>query len=189
LHPGMNQFLWNLRYPDATDVNGVLWSVNGASEPVGPEVPPGTYYVQLSYGGATTPKRAFTVTLDPRLHASQAALEQRFDLMMRIYKAENELDGTLNQALALRDKLAPTSAAYTSLNDAIGGLVELRIQSSEGGLMFRARLHAWLTNIGQQVDQEFEAPTPAMVQVADLYIQEADAGAALLRAAMARAGR
>ncbi|MGH9484689.1 MAG: WD40/YVTN/BNR-like repeat-containing protein, partial [Terriglobales bacterium] len=187
LHAGMNRFEWNLRYPDATDVNGVLWSVNGASEPLGPEVVPGTYYVQLTYGGHTTAKQPFVVKLDPRLHASQAALQQRFALMMRIYNAENQLDSTLNEALAARSKLAAGTAGNTNLSHAIDGLVNLRIQSSEGGLMFRARLHAWLTNIGKQVDQQFEAPTPGMVQVADMYIREATAGVARLQAALAKA--
>ncbi|MGH9487979.1 MAG: WD40/YVTN/BNR-like repeat-containing protein [Terriglobales bacterium] len=189
LHPGMNRFQWNLRYPDAADVNGVLWSVNGASEPIGPEIVPGTYCVQLSYGGTTTPGQPFIVKLDPRLHASQAALEQRFALMMRIYNAENQLDSALNDALAARSKLAAGTADYASLSNGIDSLVNLRIQSSEGGLMFRARLHAWLTNIGKQVDQQFEAPTPGMVQVADMYIREATEGVARLHAALAKAGQ
>ncbi|MGH9474901.1 MAG: VPS10 domain-containing protein [Terriglobales bacterium] len=200
LHPGMNRFQWNLRYPDATDVNGVLWSVNGASEPIGPEVVPGTYYVQLSYAGTTTPKQSFVVKLDPRLHASQSALQQRFALMMRIYAAENRLDTALNQALTVRAELARAIAAdpgpsaqaaqitYTSLSQQIDGLVNLRIQSSEGGLMFRAGLHAWLTNIGKQVDQQFRAPTPGMVQVADMYIRQAAEGVARLQATLAKAG-
>lgn len=199
LRPGMNRFQWNLRYPDATDVNGILWSVNGASEPVGPEVVPGTYYVQLSYGDSQTPKQPLVVKLDPRLSTTQAQLEQRFALMMRIYDAENQLDGTLNQALEVQRQLAKAVAAdpgatraalqasYDGLSKQIGELVDLRIQSSEGGLMFRAMLHAWLTNIGKQVDQQFRAPTPGMAQVADLYIQQADAGVAGLKAELAKA--
>lgn len=200
LHAGVvNRFLWNLHYPDAVDVHGILWTYNGASEPVGPQVVPGTYYAVLSYDGHTQRQR-FTVKLDPRLHTSQAALKQRFDLMMRIHRALNRLDTTLNHALTTRHALGDAIAAkrvrgeaaqqaYERLRQDIDHLVNLKIQSNEGGLMFRARLHAWLTNIDQAVNQEYRAPTPSMVQVADEYMREARAGVTRLKAAIAEARR
>ena len=100
----MNRFQWNLRYPDAAEVNGIFHSGFSASQPVGPQIVPGTYYVTLAYGGATQ-KQPLVVKLDPRLTTTQAALQQRFDLLMRVHDAVNGLDTTLNKAIATRDTL------------------------------------------------------------------------------------
>src|SRR6185312_1511405 len=101
VEPGMNRFQWNLRYPDAAEVKGIFHSGFSASQPVGPEVVPGTYYVTLTYGG-TTQKQPLVVKLDPRLTTTQAALQQRFDLLMRVHNAVNGLDTTLNKAIETR---------------------------------------------------------------------------------------
>ena len=100
----MNRFQWDLRYPNAVDVKGIFNSGFSAAEPVGPEVVPGTYYVTLTYGGATQ-KQPFEVKLDPRLQTTQAELQQRFDLLMQVHDALNELDTNLNQAIDARDAL------------------------------------------------------------------------------------
>ena len=47
---GMNRFVWNLRYPDATAFPGlIMW----AGSVTGPRVPPGTYQVRLTADGKT----------------------------------------------------------------------------------------------------------------------------------------
>jgi hypothetical protein len=124
------------------------------------------------------------VTLDPRLHTTQAELQQRFDLLMRIHGAINQLDTALNQALDARDAVAkpaadgadPADPAVAALNRDIEDLVDLKIQSGEGALVYPGRLRAWLSAISGQVSMALVAPTPSMVQVAEDYIQQADAG-------------
>jgi photosystem II stability/assembly factor-like uncharacterized protein len=195
--PGMNAFQWDLRYPDAVDVKGIYNSFFAAAVPVGPEVLPGTYYATLTYGHATQ-KRRFTVELDPALRTTQAQLQQRFDLLMRIHDALSRLDSHLNQAIDSRDALAkavaggsvPASAAQPALarlNRDIGQLVDLRIQSSEGALVYPPRLRSWLTSIASQVGMAFVPPTPSMVKVADGYINDAAAGVSRLRSDVAAA--
>ena len=47
---GMNQFVWNLRYPDAISFPGlIMW----AGSVTGPRVPPGKYQVRLTVDGKT----------------------------------------------------------------------------------------------------------------------------------------
>ena len=197
LKPGMNRFQWNLRYADAVDVKGIYNSFFAAAEPLGPEVVPGTYYAVLSYAN-TTVKQPFTVTLDPRLTTTQAELQQRFDLLMRIHDALNGLDTALNQAIDARSALEKAVAdksvsatqaqpALDSLNRDIDDLVDLRIQSGEGALVFPPRLRAWLSSIADQVGMAFVAPRPAMIEVADGYIREAGAGVMRLQADVAGA--
>jgi len=193
----MNRFQWDLRYPDAVDVKGIFNSGFSAAEPVGPEVMPGTYTVTLTYDGATQ-KQPFEVELDPRLQTTQAELQQRFDLLMQIHEALNQLDTNLNQALDTRDALQKAIAdgsmtgdqaqkALDDLNRDIDDLVDLKIQSGEGALVYPGRLRSWLTSIATQAGLAFVPPTPAMVQVADGYIQDADAGVARLKADIAAA--
>ncbi len=197
LHAGMNRFQWNLRYPDAVEVKGVFHSGFAAAKPVGPKVVPGTYYAVLSYG-KTTRKQPFVVKLDPRLGTSQAELQQQFHLLMQIHDALNGLDTALNQAIAVRSSLeravakkkdsAPAARqALAGLDRDIDGLVDLRIQSGEGALVYPPRLRAWLTSIASQVGMALVAPTPAMQQVAASYIAQAHAGVARLESDVASA--
>ena len=194
VEPGMNRFQWDLRYPDAVEVKGIFHSGFSATQPVGPEVVPGTYYVTLAYGG-TTQKQPLVVKLDPRLQTTQAELQQRFDLLMRVHDAVNRLDTTLNRAIDRRDALeksvaggggnAQSRAALDKLNHDIEELVDLRIQSGEGALVYPPRLRSWLSAITGQIEMAFVPPTPAMVQVANGYIRDAAAGVTRLESDMA----
>ncbi len=195
--PGMNRFQWNLAYPDAVDVKGIYNSPFAAAAPAGPEVLPGTYYATLSYGDATQ-KQSFMVKLDPTLQTTQAGLQQRFDLLMRLHAAVNRLDVNLNQAIddrsalekAVADKSVSAGKArpvLSRLSRDIDGQVDLKIQSSEGALVYPPRLREWLTLTAGQVSTAFVAPTPAMVQVADGYIADAAAGVRRLQSDVAAA--
>ena len=191
IEPGMNHFQWNLRYPDAVDVKGIYNSFFSAATPVGPEVVPGTYRVTLTYGDSTQ-EQSFEVKLDPNLNTTQAELKQRFDLLMKIHDAVNELDTNLNRAIAARDSLQQAvdkksvsaraaQPALDKLSHDIDGLVDLKIQSGEGALVYPGRLRSWLTSIASQIELALVPPTPAMVKVADGYIQDAEAGVSRLK--------
>ncbi|TAN21919.1 MAG: glycosyl hydrolase [Acidobacteria bacterium] len=190
LHPGMNRFQWNLRYANAVDVKGIYNSGFAAAVPVGPEVVPGTYNVTLSYDGKTQ-SQSFEVTLDPNLHTSQAELQQRFDLLMRIHSALNDLDVNLNKAIdartAIRKADAPGQAnpAADRLTRDIDEYVDLKIQSGEGALVYPGRLRAWLSSISGQVSMALVPPTPVMVEIANGYIHDASEAVARIQADLA----
>ncbi len=187
IEPGMNHFQWDMRYPEAADVKGIFNSGFSASPPTGPEVVPGTYRATLTYGtGQQT--QSFVVKLDPRLQTTQAQLQRRFALLMRIHGAVARLDTALNQAIDARDALQKAGSGGTALdklNRDIDDLVDLRIQSGEGALVYPPRLRSWLSGITNQVEQAYVAPTPAMVLVANGYIKEAGAGVARLESDIA----
>jgi hypothetical protein len=197
--PGMNRFQWDLRYSDAADVKGVYNSFFAATAPVGPEVMPGTYQVMLTYGDATQ-SQPLVVKLDPTIRTTQAGLQQRFDLLMRLHAAVDQLDSNLNRAIdargaiekAVADKSVSAGAAQPALNRLnrdIDDLVDLKIQSGEGALVYPPRLRAWLTLIGGQISTGFVPPTPAMAQVADGYINDAAAGVSRLQSDVADANK
>lgn len=197
IKPGMNRFQWDLSYPDAMDVKGVYNSFFAAAAPVGPEVMPGTYHATLSYGDVTQ-TQSFVVKLDPTLQTTQAQLQQRFDLLMRLDVAVDRLDFNLNQAIdarsalekAVADKSVSAGTAQpvlSRLSRDTDGLVDLKIQSSEGAVVYPPRLRAWLTLIAGQVRTAFVAPTPAMVRVAAGYIADAAARVPRLQSDVAAA--
>lgn len=199
LHPGMNRFLWDLHYPNAVDVKGIYESEHsqGPKAPVGPEVVPGTYYAVLSYASATQ-KQSFVVKLDRRLPTTQAELQQRFDLLMRIRDSIGRLDTALNQGIDARGALEKAIAgkkvsgsraqqALASLNHDIDDLVDLRIQSDEGSLVYAGKLRAWLSWLASEVSASFLPPTPAMLSAANTYVGQEHEGVARLRADAKRA--
>jgi hypothetical protein len=160
-------------------------------------VVPGTYYAALSYAN-NTQKQPFTVKLDPRYPTTQAELQQRFDLLMRIHDSIGRLDTALNQAIDARGALEKAVAdkkvsgnraqkALASLNHDIDGLVDLRIQSDEGSLVYAGMLRSWLSWLTDEVSASLLPPTPAMVSAANTYIAQEHDGVARLGADTQRA--
>lgn len=200
--PGTNRFQWNLRYPDATEVNGFNPPVAAGGLPDevdGPVVVPGRYEVVLDYGGRTV-RRSFAVALDPRLHAGAKALQARLTLELRIHHTLDELDRSINRAIAVRDRLeravvqkrssaARAQAAIGALDGAIGDLVQLDIQSSEGSLLHETKLRSHLAYLAADVDLAYAQPTPAQYAVFEQLRREARLGERRLEAAMLQGER
>ena len=198
----MNSFEWNLRYPDASEVTGFEPPIaaGGLDDDVnGPVVVPGSYSVVLDYGGQTS-KQSFNVALDPRLHESQEDLAARLELGLKIHSALDALDKKLNEAIAARDKLtaavaqhhlaqAQASDALSALNNEIGDLVQLQIQSSEGSVLHPTKLRSHLAYLAADIDLSYLRPTKAEYAVFDQLNQEAQAGEQRLDAATAAADK
>ncbi|MDE2448297.1 MAG: glycosyl hydrolase [Gammaproteobacteria bacterium] len=197
LHRGMNSFMWDFRYPTAVEAKGAYHAGRGVMPPIGPEVVPGMYYAVLTYGG-TTQKQPFEIKLDPNLNTTQAALQQRFDLLMSIQGAMNRLDIALNQATDARARIEKAVAdkqvsarkaqkVLADLNRDIDAVIDFTIQSSRGFDVFPPRLREWLTGIYSRVDYAYVQPTPEMMQVANGYIEDEHRGVARLQTDVARA--
>jgi hypothetical protein len=93
---GLNEFVWNLRYPDARRVRGmILWG----GQLAGPRAVPGEYQVRLTAAGKTFTER-FAVKKDPRLATTQADFEKQFALLSQI---RDKLTETHNGILRIRD--------------------------------------------------------------------------------------
>ena len=79
---GLNEFKWDLRYPGATDFEGmIIWSARPAR---GPKAPVGNYQVRLKVG-AYSQTYPFRVDMDPNLKGiTKADLQEQFDLAVKI---------------------------------------------------------------------------------------------------------
>ncbi|MEO8748240.1 MAG: hypothetical protein ABI379_11390, partial [Rhodanobacter sp.] len=191
LHAGMNRFQWNLRYANAVEVKGIFNSDFAAAIPIGPEVVPGTYDAVLAYRGQKV-TQPFEVKLDPRLTATQAQLQERLDVLMQIHTALNNLDTTLNQAIDTRADLEKSSSGsakkpLAALNNDIEDLVNLKIQSGEGALVYPGKLRGWLTSIADDIGMAFVPPNAAQSEVAKTYVDQAQQGVTRLQADIAQA--
>jgi photosystem II stability/assembly factor-like uncharacterized protein len=202
IEPGMNTFQWNLRYSDATEVEGFYApeAAGGLDNSVeGPTVVPGNYTVVLDYGGRKS-QQSFAVALDPRIAASSQELDAQLALQMQIHATLDSLNKTINRAIAARDKLqesaskqtltkAQAAAAIGDLDREINNLVQMAIRSSEGDLLHQPKLRSHLAYLAGDVGLAYGQPTPAMYEVFRALDQQAKAGEQKLEAAVAEADK
>jgi photosystem II stability/assembly factor-like uncharacterized protein len=185
--PGMNSFQWDLRYPDATEVTGFEPSGSGGGledSLIGPQIVPGNYTVTLDYGGAQT-SQPLVLTLDPRSTATAEDLAARRDLGLKIHALQDELDRTVNAAVAVRAKVPAGSAAASQLDAAIGDVIDLvHPQADEGSLLYEARLRNFIAYLNAEVDTGYVRPTAAEYQVFEKLSADAASAEAKLKAAM-----
>jgi photosystem II stability/assembly factor-like uncharacterized protein len=110
--PGMNRFVWDLRYPGPEILKGaILWG-GGTS---GPRAVPGAYQVRVR-SGAWSETKGFRVLKDPELDVTEADLEEQFDFLVEV-----------------RDEITKTHAAIGRLRDvkAQAGAIAERVKSEE----------------------------------------------------------
>ena len=93
---GHNEFLWNMRYPDAESFTGlVLWA--GGTR--GPAAIPGTYSAKLTIADKSYSTK-FQIVKDPRSPASDADFKAQLDFLLK-----------------LRDKLTETHVAIKKIRE------------------------------------------------------------------------
>ncbi|HLK63764.1 MAG TPA: hypothetical protein VKU19_10020 [Bryobacteraceae bacterium] len=93
---GMNRFVWNLRYEDATTFPGLIMWAGGVT---GPRVSPGSYQVRLTVDGKSQTE-SFEVKKDPRLKTTPEDYAKQISL-----------------ALQLRDKLSETNQGVIRIRE------------------------------------------------------------------------
>ncbi len=201
IQPGANRFRWDLRYPDATEVNGFNPPIAAGGEEdavSGPAVLPGTYRVTLSYGGMSA-QASFEVALDPRIHVGADALAARFALEQKIHSTLDSTDRTTNEALTVRGRLqqaASRATASSQVRDAlaaldaeIGAVVQLETKSSEGTLLQETKLRDHLAYLAADVDMAYDRPTAAQYAVFGELEHQATTAQQKLEETMAQAKR
>lgn len=100
---GMNTFLWNMRYPNATPIEGtnVMWAGSG----IGAKVVPGTYKVRLLIGTEVISEQSFEILKDPRVAVSDADLKEQFDLIQKINGKVSEAHAAVNDIRKVRNQV------------------------------------------------------------------------------------
>ena len=200
--PGMNSLRWDLRYADATDVIGFEppEETDGlTADARGPLVNPGRYTVVLHYGSHSY-RQTFQVALDPRLHTTPAALKEHLELELALHSTIDVLDRDINAAIRVRQRLehavgahkvaaARAAPALDALNQAIDGVVQLKVRSSEGDVMNEMRLRSFLAYLQSNVGLDYGPPDTGLIAACARLQGEARSGESKLQAATAAGQR
>ena len=100
---GVNSFVWNMRYPDASSFsNIILW----AGSVTGPVAPPGTYQVRMAVDGKPVATEKFRLLEDPNSKATAADLAEQFALEIKIRDALSQANDAVKTIRNIRQQMA-----------------------------------------------------------------------------------
>jgi hypothetical protein len=177
---GMNRFVWNLRYPNATGFPGlIMWSGNLQ----GPVVPPGTYKVRLRTAGWTTTE-SFGVKKDPRVPASDEDLQAQFTLLNRIRERVSAANEAVRRIRAVKEQLEGVTTRARRMSGGTGTrlaavadslksklsrveeeIYQVRNRSNQDPLNYPIRLNNKIAALSGVVASADARPTDQSVQV------------------------
>ena len=101
--PGVNTFVWNMRYPDASSFPGmILWAANVT----GPLVPPGSYKVRLTVNGRPVATEPFKVLPDPRIKATLAEWQEQSRVALQIRDRFSEANDAVKEIRRVKSELS-----------------------------------------------------------------------------------
>lgn len=103
---GMNQFEWDMNYPQAERVEGlILW--NGFVG--GPKAAPGNYFAKFK-SGSDSAEVAFTILPDPNYKTSQAEYEEQFNHLITIRDKFSAIMKAIKNIREIRQQMNDFSA-------------------------------------------------------------------------------
>jgi photosystem II stability/assembly factor-like uncharacterized protein len=107
---GANSFNWNLMYPDAERVKGmILWWASLS----GPRALPGDYKVSLSKNGKLQNEQTFRLLKDPRSSSSMDDLQAQFDFIIEIQEKLTETHKALKNITKVKSKIKQLKSAVS----------------------------------------------------------------------------
>lgn len=172
---GLNRFVWNMRYADATGFPGLLmW----AGALTGPEIVPGQYKVELTVDGKTE-SQTFTVIKDPRAPTTAEDFDKQLALALKIRDRVSAADSAVVNIRAALDQLKPY---LTSSNQKVAGMAkdlsdqltaieeniyQTKLRADEDALNYPIKLNNKLAAVGDTVQSTDVAPTAQSYAVFD----------------------
>jgi hypothetical protein len=184
LRPGLNRFVWDLKYPgpEALDLslspprNEPL--ADPADPPSGPTVVPGRYRVEVSIGSQTMSVE-LSVVKDPRLSTTPEAYLQQFAMLQELTASLGKVNATVNKIRRLKNRLAVlgsdsaaddlatvAAAAKEQLAAIEAVLVDVHRESRRDVLRHPAGLDDTLVDLISTVSLSDTAPTTQATAVA-----------------------
>jgi photosystem II stability/assembly factor-like uncharacterized protein len=98
---GLNQFVWDLRYPGPLQVPGAIYR---RYDPIGPIAPPGQYEVEINVGGYRA-TQTFEVLADPRLDTTREEFNELNRFLLAIRDEITSTHETVFRIRNLRERL------------------------------------------------------------------------------------
>lgn len=142
---GMNQFVWNLLYPAAEKIEGmILW--NGL--PGGIVAPPGDYFYKLK-AGSDSAEGTFTVKADPNYKITQAEYDEQFNFLTKAGDKFNAVQQAIKDIRALRTQM--TDFTGRQQKDSIKGIKAMVDSISKQLTAIEEKLYQTKAKSGQDV--------------------------------------
>ena len=172
---GSNQFVWNMRYKDASSFDGmIMWSGSLA----GPRAVPGEYSVELTVNDESKTQN-FTILADPRLGISQEGYQSQFDFITEVNGLVSESHETIKDIREIKGQLkvykgilkdhedivSEISAVDSILNSIETSLYQTKNQSRQDPLNFPIKLTNKLAHLNSLTQFSEGPPTDQAVAV------------------------
>jgi hypothetical protein len=184
---GVNQFNWNMRYPDAESFPGlIMW----AGSVRGPQAVPGGYVARLIVGEDSSDV-TFRINPDPRSETPIAGLQEKFDFLIAVRDKLTETHEAIKQIRSLRDQVddvleripedhpeADSIEAFAQrmldgMKEVEEALYQTKNQSGQDPLNYPIRLNNKLAAVGGVTRGNFP-PTDQAYAVRDELIRQID---------------
>ncbi|UOG72826.1 glycosyl hydrolase [Hymenobacter tibetensis] len=175
---GLNRYVWDLRYPDASQFEGlILWG--GGTQ--GPKAVPGTYKARLTLNQQTQ-ETTFTVLPDPRSKATPQDLQAQFSFLQEVQQKLTETHDAIRDIRTIRGQLSTITGPLKDHANAkdvleLAGDIEKKItqieevlyqtknKSGQDPLNFPIRLNNKLANLVGQASTGDYRPTEQAIAV------------------------
>ncbi len=185
---GMNTMSWDMRYPDAEKIDGIIMWNDGLS---GPLAPPGKYSVKLVVGQDSI-LQTFQLRKPGNVSASDADLKEQFDLAMKIrdkisavHKAIGNIRSIRSQLNASVEKAGKDSSLKKMLRtekDTIDkkitaieeALYQTKLKANQDILNYPIQLNDKLAGVYDIVNSGSTKPTKQSYQVFEQLALKAD---------------
>jgi photosystem II stability/assembly factor-like uncharacterized protein len=172
---GLNRFVWNMRYADATEIEGErspMWAGNLT----GPKIVPGNYKVRLIVGKKVVQEEIAQILKDPRNEASDADLKAQFDLLLKIHNKLDENHKAINQMREIKKAVSEymksvkdtvliakfqklTKPMLKNLEDLEQTLVQNKARATQDLLAYPIRLNDKIAGVANVVSSSDAKPT------------------------------
>ena len=101
VNKGMNQFVWNMQYPEAEKIEGmILW--NGSPGTV--VSPPGNYFAKFKVQKDSV-EVPFVISADPNYKITQADYEAQFNFLAQVIDKFNEVQKAIKNIRSIRTQI------------------------------------------------------------------------------------
>ena len=175
---GLNQFVWNMRYEGATDIDGrqILW----AGSTTGPRAVPGTYTVRLIVDDETVMEQPFVIKKDPRIETTQADFQAQFDLHKEIISKLDTTHKSINRIREVREEVNSTLGEVTDesvkemgktildkLSEIENALMQTKAEAFQDVLNYPIKLNNKLAALASTVATGDNRPTEQQYAVYD----------------------
>lgn len=173
---GLNTFTWDLRYPGATEFDGmIIWS---ARPQRGPKAPIGSYKVRMKTADFEM-TQSFEVTMDPNLKGiTKEDLDEQFELankimqktsaaneaVIRIREIKSHID-TNKEKLSASDVKRTVTPFLEKLSAIEQELYQVKNQSNQDPLNFPIKLNNRLASLRRSIEDGEARPTDGAYKV------------------------